>query len=190
MNPRQQRVIPHQLNLTRQPMALAMPTHLKIEIETASRRLNTSSLGPTCQFRANRAFTPDSFPTGNPWPDFGSKGRLHLTEHSTFAETPEPTRSDCHAWSACPNYDFLDIICGIQPASPGFKTVEIRPALGDLQWAAASMPHPRGTIEVRFERRDGGGITADITLPAGLTGDFVWQGKRTALMSGKQCLEP
>jgi len=48
MNPRQQRVIPHQLNLTRQPMALAMPTHLKIEIETASRRLNTSSLGPTC----------------------------------------------------------------------------------------------------------------------------------------------
>jgi len=52
------------------------------------------------------------------------------------------------------------------------------------------MPHPLGTIEVRFERRDGGGITADITLPAGLTGDFVWQGKRTALMSGKQCLEP
>lgn len=68
--------------------------------------------------------------------------------------------------------------------------MEIRPALGDLQWASASMPHPLGTIEVRFERRDGGGITADITLPAGLTGDFVWQGKRTALMSGKQCLEP
>lgn len=58
-----------------------MPTHLKIEIETASRRLNTSSLGPTCQLRANRAFTPDSFSTGNPWPDFGSKDRLHLTEH-------------------------------------------------------------------------------------------------------------
>ncbi len=61
-------------------MALAMPTHLKIEIETASRRLNTSSLGPTCQLRANRAFTPDSFSTGNPWPDFGSKDRLQLTE--------------------------------------------------------------------------------------------------------------
>lgn len=119
-----------------------------------------------------------------PWHDMLSIG---LT---TFAETPEPARSDCHAWSACPNYDFLDIICGIRPASPGFKTVEIRPALGDLQWAAASMPHPLGTIEVRFEQRDGGGISADIALPAGLTGDFVWQGKRTALMPGNQRLEP
>ena len=118
-----------------------------------------------------------------PWHDMLSIG---LT---TFAETPEPTRSDCHAWSASPNYDFLNIICGIQPASPGFKTVEIRPTLGDLQWAAAAMPHPLGTIEVRFERRDGGGISADITLPAGLTGDFVWQGKRTALKPGKQRLE-
>lgn len=118
-----------------------------------------------------------------PWHDMLAIG---LT---TFAETPEPTRSDCHAWSACPNYDFLDIICGIKPASQGFKTVEIHPALGDLRWAAASMPHPLGIIEVRFERRDGGGITADITLPAGLSGEFVWQDRRTALKPGKQRLE-
>jgi alpha-L-rhamnosidase len=33
---------------------------------------------------------------------------------STWAETPEPTRSDCHAWSASPNYDLLTIVAGIQ----------------------------------------------------------------------------
>ncbi|HRZ22323.1 MAG TPA: amylo-alpha-1,6-glucosidase, partial [Bacteroidales bacterium] len=39
---------------------------------------------------------------------------------STFAEKQDPTRSDCHAWSASPNYDFLATVAGIRPASPGF----------------------------------------------------------------------
>ncbi|MDZ7346643.1 MAG: alpha-L-rhamnosidase N-terminal domain-containing protein, partial [candidate division KSB1 bacterium] len=65
--------------------------------------------------------------------------RLGLT---TFAERPEPTRSDCHAWSASPNYDFLATIVGIEPAAPGFRRVLIRPALGRLQWVKASLPHP------------------------------------------------
>ena len=118
-----------------------------------------------------------------PWHDMLAIG---LT---TFAETPEPSRSDCHAWSACPNYDFLDILCGIRPASAGFKTVRISPALGGLSWVAGSMPHPLGMIEVRLERRGKEGISADITLPAGLTGEFVWQGKSTPLQAGKQRVE-
>jgi alpha-L-rhamnosidase len=44
---------------------------------------------------------------------------------TTFAEKPDPTRSDCHAWSASPNYDFLATVAGIEPALPGFKTVKI-----------------------------------------------------------------
>lgn len=39
---------------------------------------------------------------------------------TTFAETPEPTRSDCHAWSSSPNYDLLATVCGVEPAAPGF----------------------------------------------------------------------
>ena len=42
---------------------------------------------------------------------------------TTFAEEPEPTRSDCHAWSASPNYYLLATVCGIVPASPGFGSV-------------------------------------------------------------------
>ena len=52
-----------------------------------------------------------------PWRDMLNIG---LT---TFAEQPEPTRSDCHAWSSSPNYDFLATICGIMPGSPGFASV-------------------------------------------------------------------
>ncbi len=34
---------------------------------------------------------------------------------TTFAENPEPTRSDCHAWSAAPNYQFLSTVLGVNP---------------------------------------------------------------------------
>ncbi len=119
-----------------------------------------------------------------PWQDMLAVG---LT---TFAETPEPTRSDCHAWSATPNYDFLELVCGVGPASPGFKTVRIEPSLGPLQWAAARVPHPSGTIEVRLERRGADGVTADITLPPGVTGEFVWHGASSPLQAGQQQIKP
>jgi hypothetical protein len=36
---------------------------------------------------------------------------------TTTAESPEPTRSDSHAWSAHPNYGLLATVLGIRPAS-------------------------------------------------------------------------
>ena len=36
---------------------------------------------------------------------------------TTWAETPEPTRSDSHAWSAHPNYDLLTTVAGVEPAA-------------------------------------------------------------------------
>ena len=59
-----------------------------------------------------------------PWRDMTALG---LT---TWAEQPEPTRSDSHAWSAHPNFDFLTIVAGIRPKSPGFSSVSIEPHLG------------------------------------------------------------
>jgi hypothetical protein len=36
---------------------------------------------------------------------------------STWPETPEPSRSDCHAWSAWPTYAFLTHVLGCKPES-------------------------------------------------------------------------
>ncbi len=115
-----------------------------------------------------------------PWRDMLKIG---LT---TFAENPEPTRSDCHAWSASPNYDLLATVCGIMPAEPGFKSVKIEPHLGPLTWVEGKMPHPLGQISVRLERNGKTGIKANITLPPGLTGKFVWNGKSVDLKPGPQ----
>ena len=105
---------------------------------------------------------------------------------TTFAEEPVPTRSDSHAWSAHPNYNFLALVAGIRPAAPGFKAVRITPSLGPLAWVEGSMPHPQGTLSVRFERRAAGGLQGTVTLPEGLTGTLAWKGEEVELRGGTQ----
>jgi hypothetical protein len=106
---------------------------------------------------------------------------------TTWAEMPEPGRSDCHAWSAHPNFDLLATVAGIESAAPGFSRVTIQPHLGSLKQLNATLPHPRGDITVAY-RRDGDHLKADVTLPEGLTGAFLWRGKSTVLHSGAQHL--
>ena len=101
-------------------------------------------------------------------------------------ENPEPTRSDTHAWAAHPNYGLLATVLGVRPASRGFRTVVVAPALGPLQRAEGRVPHPRGDIDVALERVGARGIRAKITLPAGVTGALEWNGRRAPLRSGAQ----
>ena len=115
-----------------------------------------------------------------PWHDMIKMG---LT---TFAENPEPTRSDCHAWSSSPNYDFLATICGIMPDAPGFKKVLITPALGGLKEVRGKMPHPNGFITVELKRTGTSGIEGSVELPKGLVGKFVWNNKEILLKEGNQ----
>ena len=102
---------------------------------------------------------------------------------STFAETPEPTRSDCHAWSSSPNYDLLATVCGIEPAEPGFASVRIAPHPGRLNRIRGVVPHPQGLIIVELER-DGRHIRGRVELPGTLDGTFVWNGKTVRLRPG------
>jgi len=106
---------------------------------------------------------------------------------TTWAENPEPTRSDCHAWSAHPNFDLLATVAGIEPAAPGFREVEIRPHLGPLKQLRATLPHPQGDIAVAYERK-GEGLAADVTLPEKLSGSFTWRAKTVPLRPGSQHL--
>jgi hypothetical protein len=103
---------------------------------------------------------------------------------TTWAESPEPTRSDSHAWSAHPNYDFLRIVAGIRPGSAGFEKVVIEPHPGELKEVKAGMPLPQGMVEVEY-RRDGNGWEAKVTLPAGIDGELLWNGTRILLHGGE-----
>ncbi len=117
-----------------------------------------------------------------PWHEMIAKG---LT---TFAETVDrpggSSRSDCHAWSASPNIEIFRTVLGVDSAAPGFRRVSIRPRLGKLKRAAGSVPHPKGSIDVRI---DGASVTVD--LPPGTTGEFEWRGVRKALVSGPNSIQ-
>lgn len=104
---------------------------------------------------------------------------------TTLVEKPEPTRSDCHAWSASPVYYYFTLICGIEPASPGFNSVRIAPQLGELKWVEGVMPHRLGEIKVSLKQKKNKQLSGSITLPEGLTGTFVWNGETTVLKSGE-----
>jgi hypothetical protein len=104
---------------------------------------------------------------------------------TTTAETPEPTRSDSHAWSAHPNYGLLATVLGVRPGSPGFKTVVVTPSLGSLKRAKGSMPHPAGTISVSFEKKGASGLAGTVNLPSGITGELRYLQSTLLLSAGR-----
>lgn len=107
---------------------------------------------------------------------------------TTWAEMPEPTRSDCHAWGASPNIEFFRILLGIDSNAPGFKSVRIAPSLGGLKEISGTMPHPAGSVTASYKLDKKGKLTARLVLPAGTDGVFVWKGKEYQLKSGEQVL--
>jgi alpha-L-rhamnosidase len=106
---------------------------------------------------------------------------------TTWAETADPTRSDCHAWGASPNYELFRTVLGIDSAAPGFARVSIRPFLGKLTRVSGAIPHPKGEIAVTLTL-DNGKLEAGVTLPAGVTGRFEWRGQTRDLHPGENRL--
>jgi alpha-L-rhamnosidase len=107
---------------------------------------------------------------------------------TTWAETPEPTRSDSHAWSAHPNYDLLRLVAGIHPGAPEFAEIVIEPHLGELKNVTAAMTHPKGHVEVAYTV-GAGGVNAKITVPEGVPAKLIWKGKDYPLHGGEQTLQ-
>ena len=104
---------------------------------------------------------------------------------TTWAEQPEPSRSDSHAWSAHPNFDFLTVVAGIRPKGPGYSAVTIEPHLGPLHHVIAAVPIHKGLVEVKYDV-DASGLHAEVNLPPDLTGEFIWKGKTRSLHTGHQ----
>ncbi len=107
---------------------------------------------------------------------------------TTFAETDLDPRSECHGWSASPNFHFLTIVAGIRPASKNFKEISIEPNPGKLKELYAKMPHPDGYVEVRLKRKNDK-IKGEVILPKGTNGTFKWKGKQIQLKEGSQKIE-
>ncbi len=107
----------------------------------------------------------------------------------TTRESPEPSRSDCHAWGAHPVYHSYASILGIRPAEFGFKKVTIRPMLGPLTEIKATLPHPQGFIHVHLKKAAPKQLEGTITLPEGTTGTLIYGECIQPLEAGKQAIK-
>lgn len=65
-----------------------------------------------------------------------------------------PYLSLSHGWSSGPTSYLTETVLGVRPTNAGYRTVEIRPELGDLTWAEGDVPTPHGLIHVRVDRQD------------------------------------
>lgn len=103
---------------------------------------------------------------------------------TTWAEwNGDDARSDCHAWGASPNFEFLRTIAGISSGAPEFKRVVVTPNLGPLAHITAKMPHPAGEIAIDL-RNLNGHLSGTVTLPPGIPGVFEWHGHTQPLRPG------
>ena len=73
----------------------------------------------------------------------------------------------CHGWSCGPVQWCINNILGIRPLDVGSKTVEVKPFLGDLEWAEGAMALPDGRkVEVRANRLKDGKVSVKISASA------------------------
>lgn len=95
----------------------------------------------------------------------------------TPVEMPEPSRSDCHGWGSHPLFHYFTTILGIRPAEVGFHKVTITPQLDRIESAQGRLVHPAGgEIKASFERQ-GDNIHCLVSLPPGIEGNLVLNGK-------------
>jgi hypothetical protein len=103
---------------------------------------------------------------------------------TTWRETPEPSRSDCHAWSSSPNIELYRTVLGIRSGAPGYQKILIEPFPGDLKNISGSVPHPNGKISVSINKLKNNRTAIQIVLPKNIDGELLWKGERYHL-SGK-----
>ena len=88
--------------------------------------------------------------------------------HGDYGEFCYPgfRHSLCHGWSCGPAQWCINNILGIRPLDSGCRRVEVRPFLGDLEWAKGAMALPDGRkVEVRASRAPDGKTSVKVTAP-------------------------
>ena len=118
-----------------------------------------------------------------PWYEMLNEG---LT---TFEEGDYDDRSDCHAWGASPLYHFLSIVGGVSSSAPGFKSIDIKPAFGNMKEINLSIPHPNGELKMSLEKDNKNGIKGTVSLPDGINGNFNWNELNLELKEGLNSID-
>ncbi len=124
------------------------------------------------QYYKHLAIRPTDYMVAlEPWKEMIRQG---LT---TFAEAPEPTRSDCHAWSAHPLLGFFQIVAGVTSTEKGWTRAKIAPNPGSIREFDAKIAHPNGDLKVIMR-------SGKFKLESPIPFEFHWKGKSSTFAAG------
>lgn len=120
------------------------------------------------------------------WPRIRAWEGMLSSGTTTWFEMPEPTRSDCHAWSSWILRDYFTEILGIQPLAPGYLEVLIRPRFVEgLEHAEGRLPTCIGTVGVSWRILTTGRVEIEVELPEACQGGLLEiGGDKSPLMPG------
>ncbi|MDR1818608.1 MAG: family 78 glycoside hydrolase catalytic domain [Puniceicoccales bacterium] len=76
----------------------------------------------------------------------------------------KPNQDWNHAWGAAPANIIMRKLVGVEPLSPGFEKILIRPQTGSLRSVDATVPTPRGSVKVSV-RNDGVTYRLTVEIP-------------------------
>ena len=71
-----------------------------------------------------------------------------------------------HAWGAAPANVIPRLLMGVQPLTPGFGYIQIKPQPGGLDSASLDLPTVRGAVHVDFKSEESSAFTLNIRIPA------------------------
>ena len=72
----------------------------------------------------------------------------------------------CHGWSAGPASFCINHVLGLRSRMVGCREIEIKPFLGDLDWAEGAMALPTGeSVKVIVRKSSNGNINVDVEAP-------------------------
>lgn len=77
-----------------------------------------------------------------------------------------------HGWCSTPLVQMSSRVLGVMPATPGWKTLSIRPHLCDLKWARGTVPTPFGDVKVSW-KVENDKFLMDVMVPTGCEANVV-----------------
>ena len=83
---------------------------------------------------------------------------------TAWGENPGNPRSECHAWSSAPIYEFSAVFLGIKPVLPGYERFVIKPEIGITGNVSGTVPTPRGDIYAEI-KKTANGVSGTVKLP-------------------------
>ena len=93
-----------------------------------------------------------------------------------------------HGWCSTPLVQMSQRVLGVEPTSPGFKTMTIRPHICDLTWAKGKVPTPYGDVEISWKWVDDK-IILDAKIPDDTEAEVVLPEKSIHVKAGQHPFE-